>query len=57
MKDMFIRRSAAVSQFFDSTDIVFNPLWITMLPDDVVSAGTISTFKERLDIWMDRYGH
>ena len=27
------------------------------LPDDVVSAATISTFKRRLDIWMDRYGH
>jgi len=30
--------------------------WNT-LPDDVVSAATISTFKRRLDIWMDRYGH
>lgn len=27
------------------------------LPDDVVSAATISTFKRRLDTWMDRYGH
>jgi len=27
------------------------------LPDDVVSAATISTFKRRLDIWMDRCGH
>jgi len=23
----------------------------------VVSAATISTFKRRLDTWMDRYGH
>ena len=27
------------------------------LPDDIVSAATISTFKRRLDTWMDRYGH
>jgi len=27
------------------------------LPDDVVSAATISSFKKRLDIWMERYGH
>jgi len=27
------------------------------LPDDVVSTATISTFKRRLDTWMDRYGH
>jgi len=27
------------------------------LPDDAVSAATISTFKRRLDIWMDRYRH
>jgi len=27
------------------------------LPDDVVSAATISSFKKRLDIWMLRYGH
>jgi len=27
------------------------------LPDDVVRAATISTFKRRLDTWMDRYGH
>jgi len=27
------------------------------LPDDVVSAATISTFERRLDIWMDGYGH
>jgi len=25
--------------------------------DDVVSAATISTFKRRLDTWMDIYGH
>jgi len=27
------------------------------LPDDVVSTATISSFKKRLDIWMERYGH
>jgi len=27
------------------------------LPDDVVSAVTISSFKKRLDIWMEIYGH
>jgi len=27
------------------------------LPDDVVSAATISSFKKTLDIWMERYGH
>ena len=27
------------------------------LPDDVVSAATISSFKNKLDIWTDRYGH
>jgi len=27
------------------------------LPDDVVTAATISTFKRILDIWMDTYGH
>ena len=27
------------------------------LPDNVVSAATISSFKNRLDIWMDRYRH
>ena len=27
------------------------------LPDNVVSAATISSFKKRLDIWMERYGH
>jgi len=27
------------------------------LPDDVVSAATISSFKKSLDIWMERYEH
>jgi len=27
------------------------------LQDDVASTATISTFKRRLDIWMNRYGH
>jgi len=27
------------------------------LPDNVVSAATISSFKRRLDIWLERYGH
>ena len=30
--------------------------WNKLL-DNVVSAATISTFKRRLDTWMDRYGH
>jgi len=27
------------------------------LPDDIVTAATIFTFKNSLDTWMDRYGH
>ena len=27
------------------------------LPENVVSPATISSFKKRLDIWIDRYGH
>ena len=27
------------------------------LPDDILTAATISSFKNRLDTWMDRYGH
>jgi len=27
------------------------------LPNNVVCAASISTFKKRLDIWIDRYGH
>jgi len=27
------------------------------LPDDVVSAATIYSFNNKLDIWMDRYGN
>jgi len=27
------------------------------LPDDTVTTATTSSFKNRLDTWMDRYGH
>ena len=43
-----------IRKYFFSQRIV--DYW-NKLPDDVVSAATISSFKTKLDIWMDRYGH
>ena len=43
-----------VRKYFFSQRIV--NYW-NRLPNDIVTAATTSSFKNRLDTWMDRYGH